>query len=534
VTTTKSWFSNHTLTFILLFVLLVFHYPRSQEYIWDDALLIGLNPWKNDPTQWFWLWENSLWANIPGEYSLQWYRPLMSTHIMLDQLLFGDWIAAKQTISLLWFGTLVLMLRQWLNINKIGSPLQTFWISLLVILHPFGLELTQFISARNDSMMLACSLGAGIVIAAPATGSRRIGVFLLTFGALTSKESALLWLPLCLLPQYNRVRTEWLYLAMAYLTWFVLKTRADLNPIVIDITVSESLGYWTTSSLWTFMPSSPLGMPSDNPFFTILGSLVFLGMVMNIKKPLQQLGMVVFGVGSILAIMSIQQSHSLGFRYAWLPMLGQILWIVGTFSTSKRWVVILFGLYFSILNITSQHMWTNNRSFWSQGYTNTPNQHTACGYFMSEREYSQNAIHLLKESIETPPMLHCCAQASKYPLELNETQLAIDIGRMALANGCPNIPELLAPMALALTLQNEWAAALSYTKQYTNDPFGYKPVIEVAWGIKNNSDTALEYWIQTKSKGLELSPQEYETQKSALKSHAEQLLETVDDHNQGL
>jgi hypothetical protein len=534
VTAVKQWLSDHRSMFILLLLLLFVHHPRSQEYIWDDALLIGLNPWKEDPTQLSWLWRNSLWARIPGEYSLQWYRPLMSTHILLDELVFGDWIAAKQTLSLLWFGTLLVLLRQWLHINKMASPFQTFWICLLVILHPFGLELTQFLSARNDSMMLVFSIGAGIVLALPATRSRRIGLLLLTFGALTSKESALLWLPLCLLPQYKKLRAQWFPIAMAYLLWFVLKIQADLEPLVMELNIHKSLGYWMTSPLWSLLPKSPLGLPSDDASFKILGSLTFLGMAMNTTKPLQKIGLCLFLLGSVLAIMSIQQSHSLGFRYAWLPMLGQIMWIVGTFSTSQKWIVIVFGVYFSFLNIESHNMWINNQNFWAKGYLDTPNQHTACGYFMSEREYSQNAIHLLKESIQTPPMVHCCAQASKYPLELKDTQLAIDIGRMAIVNGCPNIPELLAPLALAFTLQNDWSEALSYTEQYTSDPFGYKPVIEVAWGIKNNSDTALKHWIQLKSKDQPLSEQEYETQKAELRSHAEQLLDTVEERNQGL
>ena len=179
---------------LILFMLAIFfHHPVSTGYVWDDTLLIELNPWKGSLDNLGFVWKNSLWSGIPGEHVDHWYRPLMGTHILFDQWLFGDALRPKQWMSLAWFTTGMILLNHWIQSVLHLTKDQSLWIVGLLIAHPYSVELTQFIAARNDTMTLVFALCIPITLQRSPTLLNHIAVALLMFCTLCSKESGLMW-----------------------------------------------------------------------------------------------------------------------------------------------------------------------------------------------------------------------------------------------------------------------------------------------------------------------------------------------------
>ena len=88
----------------------------------------------------------------------------MGSHILFDQWLFGDALRPKQWMNVIWFAGVIVLLYRWLNTILRLSIQQSIWIVGLLILHPYSIELTQFIAARNDTMTLAFALGIPFVL----------------------------------------------------------------------------------------------------------------------------------------------------------------------------------------------------------------------------------------------------------------------------------------------------------------------------------------------------------------------------------
>ena len=125
---------------MLVLLVVAFHHPISTGYVWDDTLIIELNPWKNTLQNLGFVWTNSLWTGIPGEHVSHWYRPLMGSHILFDQWLFGDDLRPKQWMNVIWFAGVVVLLYRWLNTILRLSIQQSIWCVGLLIIHPYSIE----------------------------------------------------------------------------------------------------------------------------------------------------------------------------------------------------------------------------------------------------------------------------------------------------------------------------------------------------------------------------------------------------------
>ena len=79
-------------------------------------------------------------------------------------------------------------------------------------------------------------------------------------------------------------------------------------------------------------------------------------------------------------------------------------------------------------------------------------------------------------------------------MELNNVALTIEFGELALTNQCPKLSELLSPLSYAYAKNNEWNKSITTIKMVSKDPFGLKPIIEIAYGLNNGSDDALNEW----------------------------------------
>ena len=227
---------------------------------------------------------------------------------------------------------------------------------------------------------------------------------------------------------------------------------------------------------------------------SLVGVLVIILMLVCTRHRASVVGLLIFVTGGLLAAIASADSSTLGFRYLWIPVFGQVLWLVGTLPRKRLTLLLLPLIVLGTRTFQERVHWLDNTAFWENGYTHHPNQHTACGAFMTLRDQPTLALARLQTSIAPPPKLHCCAQASRYPLELGDMALTVSMGSAALTNGCPKIPELMAPIAMAHAVLGNWTESQHVLDQYSTDPFGYKPLLETANGLRNDDEGPLKRW----------------------------------------
>ena len=141
---------------------------------------------------------------------------------------------------------------------------------------------------------------------------------------------------------------------------------------------------------------------------------------------------------------------------------------------------------------------------------------------MQFRDTPSTAIPFLIESLSPPPMNHCCLQATRYPLELNDIQLTISLGELALDSQCKPMPELLTPLSYAYASTGNWEKSIELISLVSKDPFGFKPIIEIANDLRNGSEESLNNWA---AKGDPNNPNtSTEAVKTILRNKADLLL----------
>ena len=187
--------NNKTLLYVQFAVLLItaiwIHAPAAPTWIWDDELLIAANSELGALDKIFRLWTEDLWSGAPGEHVHSWYRPMAVFSFWVDQFFFPDNPLAAKWHSVLWHGAALVLTERVMNIWISNPHARLIGLSVLAT-HPCTLELTQFVSARNDSMAAVGCLSCFLL----ATQQRYFLVFCAALFALLSKESALLSLGL--------------------------------------------------------------------------------------------------------------------------------------------------------------------------------------------------------------------------------------------------------------------------------------------------------------------------------------------------
>lgn len=481
----------------IAFVLLhcIVQLPIGESFVWDDELLVSLNPWTRDSSSLLDIWNQNLWKDIPGEHLQHWYRPLMALHLIVDQHLLGDSVHWRQWCSLGWLILANALLLDWLSTRLTLYPKQQILLGILLSVSYINTELVHFIAARNDTMALAFAL---LSMRAVDTNKSTwvIGVFALC--SLLSKETGLLYVVsfgAVTIPR-DRFRT-WLYILTPIMIWLGLRWFAisESSPTLSHIEWTSYLSnvFSIPFRLFTFNPSalSPLETHGWWPFGLVV--LIALHRVL----PTNQIQIQLILVATLcFSALTFEQSQLGGFRYLHLPYLafaGLCVWMA---NTSRKQVLLIGYICWKLVNTAFvKQQWQNNQTLWEYGYHTTPTSLLACGSFMHLRPHPNRALERLSSALEPPVMTHCCAQAARYPMEVQDTDSAIQLGEKAIQNGCPSIAELYSPLALAYAMNGQWTQSVEHITQVSHDPFGYKAVIEVAMAIKQGDGDMIDKWV---------------------------------------
>ncbi len=478
---------------ILLVAVAVLLAPWGEVgWVWDDALLIAENEnlgWSRILT----MWGEDLWAGVPGERTSLFYRPLMVATLVFDHNVLGGSPLLSRLHSLAWHLLCVGLLHRLLR----GRP-AALAATALYALHPVATELVHFVAARNDTMAIAAILGLLLVFEPREVGARRrlLGAAVL-FAGLLAKESAVL--ALVVLPLYDWSRfgglrpRRYLEVGVGALAALLLRALVSLDspglglePMLM-LTIAAEYGM----ALLNPLASSPATAPSELVDLDLIG-LVFLGLLVFLARARAWTLALTIG-GLALAVVGASLSDGLAWRYLALPLLG-ICCGIGHWETRRPWVGWLVLAVVGLVTLVVKPMWTDSVAFWTSAHAREPQAATACGLFKTLELSGDDAgaAEVLPEAIPRP---HCCYNASRFWLDRGDPETALSFGEEALARGCPQSSELLAPMGLSAALSGDWDRALRYaTYDEGRDPYGYSKVVLTAEGLRRDDRTALEHF----------------------------------------
>ena len=196
-----------TIFYLLIVIILMFfvHVPVSDKWLWDDKLLIEGNAYLHQFDFIQDLWFQDLWYGALGEHPKHFYRPMVVFDFWLDRQVSTSPVFMKWHSFLWHVGAICLT---WFFFQDRMEPKQKMCMLFLPALHPFSLEITQFISARNDVMAWSFAILSGLCILHNHRKIMVIPIILSALCSLLSKESAVVYLAFVSLYLYTEVKDK--------------------------------------------------------------------------------------------------------------------------------------------------------------------------------------------------------------------------------------------------------------------------------------------------------------------------------------
>jgi Flp pilus assembly protein TadD len=219
----------------------------SGGLVWDDAYLVGENPFFKSPIFGFEVFRHYLFFDSFSTY----YRPVQNWSYMLDYWLWrGNTAGYHLTNILLHAGVgflLYRLLRRLLpgllpaEMPPTAAPVASVLISLLWIVHPVHNAAVAYISGRADSLAAVLALTAWLLAlrAQEAVGGlRRVALggaaVIAILAGLCAKEIALMWLVLFVVHLWSRRQTKFrVKLASTGMVLAVVATYSILHALPV-------------------------------------------------------------------------------------------------------------------------------------------------------------------------------------------------------------------------------------------------------------------------------------------------------------
>jgi len=527
---------------ILLFVTALLFLPLvlKGEFIWDDTQLVLRNEWTHSFANLGKMFSEDLWAATPnGAGDFFYYRPLMLVGLTVDKAL-GFGAVGHHLHSLAWHLLCVVLLFR-LCANNIdfgntkgdGLTPKAAWSLLagvsLFALHPLQSEALAHIAARNDAMACAGILGALLFLSDADPEPRSLwGAGACISLSVFSKETALL-APLMLMAfdqaRFGGPQNPRRYGAVLLPIGLALGLRLSLGgaglPLPTGLDALSDLlsgtGFYVGALVfpWNLTPA----VSTQQMQLTLLPMVVGGGLLLWLWRKTSSFGRAGLGLaflGFLPAIPGLVLTENTGFRYMYLPLAGLAMALPAVLQKSHRGLMIAVPALLFALTAKQLPHWQSDTALWQQAYTSAPGLQSACGMFKATEAKAlaqapgpqREALFLsaepwLAKSLEAPTNPYCCFSASRWMWDRNQKewdmmkpQPAIEWGRLALRNGCEKSPELLVPLAVSEALMGEWDQAEERVRHLKRNPYGLRPVLLSAAGLRRQDSTTLKGFAQ--------------------------------------
>jgi hypothetical protein len=232
-------------------------------------------------------------------------------------------------------------------------------------------------------------------------------------------------------------------------------------------------------------PMVHLGWPPPMPWVGAGVGLGLLGLLFIIGRRRAGLGLGFALLGLAPALAGVAHTGIIVDRYLYLPMVGLALMVAAAAARAPRRHVLFALVSATSLLLTAAHLptWDTDQTLWRSAMDRAPSGYAAGAYarwLEDEGKLEQAATYYGQAVMPPRPFTTACYNISRIHLALGRPDMAVTAGQTALEAGCEGSPELLAPMALAMALTGDWAAAESTARSVGDDPTGKAVLVRLA------------------------------------------------------
>ena len=496
---------------VMLMTIIVFLQALWFGFVWDDNLLILENPLTGDLTNIPRFFSMDLWAATPTDHDAPYYRPIVLVDFTLDRVFFGLSPFVHHLHSLLWHLAAV-----WLSGGLLGRLIAderavAAGMALFAI-HPVQVESVVFISARNDPMAAAFMLGALLLLARDdLTSKHLLGGGMCMLAAALCKESVLL-APLLLAAvewaRTGRPGSARAHLAvgtgiLAYGGMRVL-ARVELPPGAdfdhLTAALLPVLAHYSERFLLPFdaIPGMHLAWPVPIPFGALGSGVVLCAGLVVFGRRKAAAGVVIAGLTLAPAIAAIAHSGAVPDRYLYFPLLGIGLALAAALGERLWGLGMGLGLLLAGLSIRALPVWQDDLTLWSAAWERWPSAYTAgsLAKVLDDLGRLDEAAVMYERATSPPrPLEESCYNITRIHFKRGDAASIKRAGEAARQAGCPDTPELLAPLAYAYFLLCEPAEARQIAERVGSDPTGMAVVVRVAEGLLRGDEAPLQQAI---------------------------------------
>lgn len=506
--TLPTWFGDARVQRVLLLLLTVATYLGATQaaFVWDDRPLVVENQWIVGGAPLLEAFAVDLWetANVnASDQSSGYYRPLFLWSLAVDHTLHGLSEFGAHTQNLLWHLGAVLAL--YALLMRFFSPLGALAGALLFAIHPVQSEAVVWVSARSDLMAAALGLTALFILTNPKQTARGLGLAaLLAFGALLSKESAVLLPFLLLLLDYGAEqrpdRRRYLALAVPLGLYLVLRLGVGVTspagpsgaawgalfgalPAVVGV-YSELLVWPSTLSVARDLESMG-GLGAAGALAVLAVGLIFcLSAVATTRRRFVGVGLGFALLTFLPCLAAIADKGLLGERYLYLPLAGLGVVIASAFRRNMMWAAA--GVLFAGFSVqrTGERLldWRDEQTLWVAALEVSPSTFSemSYGHALRAAEFNLAAHQRFRYALERdPPRLGACENVIGSALAANRVDLAITGALMAEQRGC-DTPAFHAYFAVCRAFAGQWSRAAARAELGAGDARGRSGLVLAA------------------------------------------------------
>ena len=500
------------------------------DFVFDDQFLIVDTMGKLTPYS---ILFGGLWEDAPNQANF--YRPLFSLTIWMDQQLFGLESLGYHIHSLCW---------HLLNISLFASFARVLLTDERAILatwvfglHPLMSELVYWIAARNDTMAIAFALmflnifWRTMVInkESRAESWKVIGLLSMIFTAgMLSKESILvLFIPVS---WYAYKQKRFLLLGtMVGIVVFLFLWRAQIG-ISVPKTHQANIGLLVQNLLpftvdgvgrvlfpWRLSPATPLAWNSVVWWHGILAMFGLGILVKATRNPENRLWILWFMVSIVLTVPAILYTGNYGDRYWTMGLIGWAL--LYSSELPRLFAVLPLPIWIFIIGFRGM-AWQSDLNFWQQevALNPTPYSHVSLAIIQFNEGNAEGAMNNFYEGFQAePPYLDGCVPFVSSVLSTQGGESALGASDWALSRGCKQDGEMMGLRAVILAGLGRWDEASEISEGDWRDSSRRLEVVRLAIQARNQNwrsfCTGLQTWSDEERllKQLTiLSPQTFE------------------------
>lgn len=498
---------------LLAITALVYMALWPAQFAWDDEALVRDNQWTGDLHHLPELFRRDLWSTTRlSTLESGYYRPLFLVSLALDRAMFGLSASGAHLVSLLWHLGAALAL--YVLLEALVPKDRALLGTAIFALHPAQSEVLALVAARNDSMAaLMTLLALRLLLDPPLRPARGIGAGLLLFGALLSKESALLAPLLLLALDLGRWRRpgpllRYAPLVLAVAAYLGLRAAVGVGggmdaPLTgLRILGQNALGMlaiYARILLWPW-PLSPArhirylpALATTLPYLLAALGLTIWGLLRGERRGLVLAGLAWAALTFAPTLAATVDKGLLGERYLYFPIAGFALALASALPRAPlRWTAAL-ALPFALVLELRLPQWHDSRTVWqaAQEAAPTPFTMAGLGWYLHRDGEIQESLPLFVGALSGDPPYHdVCELIVLAHLEAKRTEAAARVGKWAIdERGCPLDGEIANHTALALASLGRWEEAAAMARRKAGGPAGTGiVVIAAAWAASGRLD----------------------------------------------